>query len=93
MMESHLENIQNMEQTPDERQLCAIADELAQTSQNIYRVAEEILGYPVGEEIFAMVEAQGIFKCKECSFWRAHSERSWLDAETCEECENDSLYD
>jgi len=54
--------------TPE--QLDQIAKLLLGTTQNVYRVAERVLGTPVEEEIFdELKEHSNIFKCEECNEW------------------------
>lgn len=71
-----------------------IADQIAQTSNNVYRVAETILDRKLTTEetepVYQHVEKVGeIFKCAECNQWKANSERTPHRDDLCCECDED----
>lgn len=70
-----------------------VADKIAQTTLNVYRVAEEILGRKLDgdetEATYKHVEMVGkIFKCAECNVWKADSEQGDLH-DNCVECDQE----
>lgn len=74
-----------------------VANQIAQTASNVYRVAEEILGRKLDsnetDAVYEHVEKVGkIFKCSECNIWRATSEVGDRD-DCCVECSEEENED
>jgi hypothetical protein len=74
-----------------------VARRIYDTSNNVYRIAEEILGRKLndeGEAVYEQVEKVGkIFKCSECNIWKSDSEKcEWRD-DCCIECSEEEEYE
>lgn len=70
--------------------LQAIASRVHGTTQNVWRVTEEVLGEPCNEdELFDRLKAEaGVVKCEECNLWVSTSEYD-EEVEQCNDCASD----
>lgn len=69
--------------TPEQVQ--QIANKVRGTRQNVYRVAEAVVGHEVGEEIFDLLREQAnLFKCEMCDEWLDVRHEGLMDI--CNDC-------
>lgn len=71
-------------------QLQTIANRVRGTQQNVWRVAEEVLGEPcTDDELFDRLKAEAsVVKCEECNTWVSTDEYD-EEIERCNECGED----
>lgn len=70
-------------------QLETIAKRLCDSRQNVYSIAEDVLGQEVGEEICTLLSEQAdLFQCEHCGIWKVRALQTDWNPEMCVDCED-----
>ena len=72
------------------KQIELLSQRLDSTSNNVYRVGEQLFGFKPTDAIFNRLQnEQNLFRCEECSIWCDESLRDPDYINTCCNCANE----